>query len=80
MRFDVPVVPRRLVRIPALRKLDALREAQLWMLQDPKASKGLTTRGATLKRPDAKVVDAKDKNGRTSPQFWAAFVLSGDWR
>jgi CHAT domain-containing protein/Flp pilus assembly protein TadD len=59
-------------------KLDALREAQLWMLKDPKASSGID-RGIVRKR-DAKVVDADPKKQRTSPKLWAAFVLSGDWR
>jgi CHAT domain-containing protein/tetratricopeptide (TPR) repeat protein len=62
-----------------MNKLAALREAQIWMLRDPAASKGLQTRGATINRKNVKVVDAKDKSGRTSPQFWASFVLSGNW-
>jgi CHAT domain-containing protein/tetratricopeptide (TPR) repeat protein len=44
-------------------RLEALREAQLWMMREGQV------RGA---RPVAK--------GRLAPEYWAAFVLSGDWR
>jgi len=50
-----------------LGKLEALREAQLWMMKDQSA------RGAEL------IQDAAD-NARLPPEYWAAFVLSGDWR
>ena len=46
-----------------LSRAEALRQAQLWML-DP------TNRG--VERP-------KDDK-RLAPYYWAAFVLSGDWR
>jgi CHAT domain-containing protein len=47
--------------------LEALREAQLWLLHG---------------RPDRNWVrtDAPPKSTTLSPQFWAAFALSGDWR
>ncbi|MFO0823205.1 MAG: CHAT domain-containing tetratricopeptide repeat protein [Gemmataceae bacterium] len=49
--------------MPALK---ALREAQLWLLND-----GV----------DAGVLKEPLRNGRrTPPLFWAAFVLAGDWR
>jgi CHAT domain-containing protein len=50
--------------------LEALREAQLWPLQD----------GAT--RRDVLVATGAEatKAGRTPPLYWAAFVLSSDWR
>lgn len=49
--------------MPALK---ALREAQLWVLNE-----GVKA-GALTEEP---------KNGRrTPPLFWAAFVLAGDWR
>ncbi|MCA9185901.1 MAG: CHAT domain-containing protein [Planctomycetales bacterium] len=59
-------------------KLDALREAQLWMLRErgPRSAREVA-RGARL---------AKSANSRRStqqrlaPHYWAAFVLSGDWR
>lgn len=59
-------------------KLAALREAQLWMLRevpkDPKL-RSAATRGLNLH-------DAEPEMSTTEmpPYFWAAFVLSGDWR
>lgn len=50
-------------------KLDALREAQLYLLRHPEAVRGDS-------RVSAKSIELK----RLSPQFWAAFQLSGDWR
>ena len=44
--------------------LEALREAQLWMLR-----RGDQTRQRTPPPSD-----------RSAPFYWAAFVLSGDWR
>jgi len=61
-------------------KLDALREAQLWMLNSPESAQGSIVRGKVvrLKKPAR---DAKPRKGqRTDPRYWAAFVLSGDWR
>jgi CHAT domain-containing protein/tetratricopeptide (TPR) repeat protein len=57
-------------------KLDALREAQLWLLNHPGPASADATRafGADVPRP------AGDSAARTSPEDWAAFVLSGDWR
>ena len=46
-------------------KAEALREAQLWMLENWKG------RG-TLERPAPQ--------GPPPPYYWAAFILSGDWR
>jgi len=52
--------------------LDALREAQLWVLRHPEEVRGLVP------------VDEEGKpltsHERTSPYYWAAFALSGDWR
>src|SRR5207237_1170835 len=50
-------------------KLEALREAQRWMLTEG-LKRGLV-REDILDRP---------ADARTPPYFWAAFVLSGDWR
>ena len=55
-------------------KLEALREAQLWTLREGKTNPGVQ-RG--LEREDAPKPDA---SGRLPPYYWAAFVLSGDWR
>src|SRR6185503_11816237 len=51
-------------------KLEALREAQLWMLRE----RG--PRGLDVVNDDG----AKPTGKRLSPYYWAAFVLSGDWR
>jgi CHAT domain-containing protein len=53
-----------------LSKLDALREAQLWMLKEGR-QRGLDLEDAVAK---------KSHSGRLPPRYWAAFVLSGDWR
>jgi len=47
--------------------LEALREAQLWMLREG-ATRGVVRETET------------DKTRRAPPHYWAAFVLSGDWR
>lgn len=49
-------------------KLAALQEAQIWMMR------GKGNRGLALGD------DAPDPNAPLPPYFWAAFVLSGDWR
>jgi CHAT domain-containing protein len=48
-------------------KLEALRDAQLWMLRE-RGPRGL------IELSD----DSPPK--RLPPYYWAAFVLSGDWR
>lgn len=55
---------------PLYNKVEALREAQLWMLKE----RG--PRGATPVEADLKTAGEK----RLPPYYWAAFVLSGDWR
>jgi CHAT domain-containing protein len=61
-------------------KLEALREAQLWMLA------GGSGRGPGAAKPadpgklaTAQEIESQSK-GPLSPFFWAAFVLSGDWK
>jgi CHAT domain-containing protein len=49
-------------------KLEALREAQLWMMN---------TGGKKSALPDS---DKETAAARQAPYYWAAFVLSGDWR
>ncbi|QDS91234.1 photosystem I assembly protein Ycf3 [Rosistilla ulvae] len=58
-------------------KLDALREAQLHLLNHPEE-----VLGNEAFRGDRRVRPTKNKTqpNRLSPQFWAAFSLSGDWR
>jgi CHAT domain-containing protein/tetratricopeptide (TPR) repeat protein len=53
-----------------LGKLEALRQAQLWMLHE-----GMK-RGLVLLDEG----DKAQKPARTPPSYWAAFTLSGDWR
>ena len=49
-------------------KLEALRQAQLWMLKEGRQ------RGLEVDEISA------DESKRLPPYYWAAFVLSGDWR
>ena len=56
-------------------KLEALREAQLWLIKDGRNHPELQLRGG-LERPELKRKDGD----AVSPFYWAAFVLSGDWR
>jgi len=60
-------------------KLEALRRAQLAMLDryDP-TRKELRPRGLVLLDKNTNQTAAKP--ARLSPYYWAAFVLSGDWR
>jgi CHAT domain-containing protein len=57
-------------------KLDALLEAQRWMLREGAKQSGMT-RGLTFEAGDVATVPS---SGRLPPYYWAAFVLSGDWR
>ena len=69
-----------------LPRIEALRQAQLAMLNhyDPK-SKSLRGAGGTV-AVDSEKLTGSQKEGkessaqRTPPVYWAAFVLSGDWR
>jgi CHAT domain-containing protein len=56
-------------------KLEALREAQLWLLKEASARDKAGIRGA-----DPPNEDSSDKDGRLPPYYWASFTLSGDWR
>jgi CHAT domain-containing protein/Tfp pilus assembly protein PilF len=59
-----------------LGKLEALRQSQLALLREGRQ------RGPGVERPvDPKALkQASREAGRTPPFYWAAFVLSGDWR
>jgi len=48
-------------------RLDALREAELYILNHPESLRGVDPVG-------------EEPTVRTSPRYWAAFGLSGDWR
>ncbi len=56
-------------------KLQALRGAQLWMLRQKKEAR--TTAPDRGVRP---AESASTPSAKSSPYYWAAFVLSGDWR
>jgi CHAT domain-containing protein len=63
-------------------RLQALRQAQLDMLRvglrDPLVVRGLVNPKTGTGKRLLPIV--KDNGGRLPPAFWAAFVLSGDWR
>lgn len=58
-------------------KLAALREAQLWLLHEGPKQQGIA-RGLELSPEETAQANATTKT--LPPYFWAAFVLSGDWR
>lgn len=62
-------------------KIDALRNAQIYILNNPMLNDGISfTRGKT-KRIGPLSSDPKGRRlPRTDPYFWAAWTLSGDWR
>jgi CHAT domain-containing protein/Tfp pilus assembly protein PilF len=60
-------------------KLQALREAQLAMLRHYDLQAG-TLRGPQERTRTDPSKPARKAEERLSPFFWAAFVLSGDWR
>lgn len=49
-------------------RLDALRAAQLWVLSHPDDLRGIVRNVQKI------------ENRKSSPEYWGAFVLSGDWR
>jgi CHAT domain-containing protein len=56
-------------------KLESLRRAQLRILRDYDPSRHkLVSRGLDIPLEEAR------SSQRASPFYWAAFVLSGDWR
>jgi CHAT domain-containing protein len=59
-----------------LGRAEALRQAQLWMLEHYKPRSGLELAEKTR----SGLEPAGKKGGPPSPYYWAAFVLSGDWR
>ena len=58
-----------------LAKLEALREAQVWLIAEGPKDPELGLRSG-LKLPD----EERRVGDGVSPFYWAAFVLSGDWR
>jgi CHAT domain-containing protein len=64
-----------------LPKLEALRQAQLTLLRDHKPG-ATVARGGMKKKLDQHVKDLQQRKEDQTlpPYYWAAFVLSGDWR
>ncbi len=66
-----------------LSKLESLRQAQIWLLNNPDAIEGLdlTTRGSVRRiNITADTKTTADKPACSLPAYWAAFQLSGDPR
>jgi CHAT domain-containing protein len=62
-------------------KLEALREAQHWMLEhgaeQPEMKREMAARGLSVVE---RTEDGGQRTGRLPPYYWGAWVLSGDWR
>jgi CHAT domain-containing protein/Tfp pilus assembly protein PilF len=56
-------------------KLEALRQTQLWMINNPGSHNG-EPRGISIVPKDISPSASK----KSTPYYWAPFVLSGDWR
>jgi CHAT domain-containing protein/tetratricopeptide (TPR) repeat protein len=63
--------------VKKLPKLEALRQAQLAMLKGYDPRRGIIDRGVGGVRTGNPPTSPED---RAAPQYWAAFVLGGDWR
>lgn len=64
-----------------LPRIDALREAQLWMLREPQP--GMLRNGPSRDmrlRPNIVTAPKPETTNRSAPFYWAPFILSGDWR
>ncbi len=63
-----------------LPRLEALRQAQLWMLRH--GEEWMQNEGQSRGMVDVRVPAERlpIEDGRLAPYYWAAFVLSGDWR
>ena len=72
--------------VKQMSKIDALREAQLWMLRHPKELGAIVFKDVRTRsdprdpKPTTTNSTRPNTNGTTDPYFWAAFQLSGDWR
>ncbi len=61
-------------------KLDALRATQLWLLNHPEAIRDNSQSDSEEIRGARRLNQETENTDRLSPRYWAAFVLSGDWR
>lgn len=59
-------------------KLAALREAQIWMLR--KGATDISVRRDAVARGIVSAEEPATVSTQLPPYYWAAFVLSGDWR
>ena len=59
-------------------RLDALRDAQLQILNDPDCIYSGSDQGK--RSPSLDVSGIQQSDGRATPELWAAFQMSGDWR
>jgi CHAT domain-containing protein len=57
-------------------KIEALREAQRWLLHEGPKQPGLLRGLEFSPRP----AETPSSTAGLSPRYWAAFELSGDWR
>jgi CHAT domain-containing protein len=56
-------------------KIEALRQAQLTLMRE-----GVNTRAGAKRGLEFEADQPPDAGHRLPPYYWAAFVLSGDWR
>ena len=63
-----------------LSKLDALREAQLWVLNHSSLVEESGNDRGSVRKTRESDAEVSKRGARTSPYYWAPFVLSGDWR
>jgi CHAT domain-containing protein len=61
-------------------KVDALRNAQLYLLRNPVLSDGTRLTRGDINKAKPVVPDSTTSRDATDPFFWAAWTLSGDWR
>ena len=74
-RFYRNIAARQAGQTTAL--LDALREAQLWVLRNPQDLVAAVRASSARRGADPPIADADSVTG---PYYWASFTLSGDWR
>ena len=63
-----PIVPTQFA------KLDALRETQLWMINSARKKKAMP-----IKESDATIESTELPTNWQLPEFWAPFILCGEW-
>jgi CHAT domain-containing protein len=61
-------------------KIDALRNAQLYLLRNPVLPDGTSLTRGEINKEKSVVPDPTNTRNTTDPFFWAAWTLSGDWR